>query len=331
MKGSRLGRRGFVAATLGALGASSALRSTVRAQAYTFRMSITSSVNNEYFTLATRYVRGVERRTNGRLSIEVYPNSSLAPQSQVISALQNGVVDLTIQSNSLMSTLIPRMQVFDLPFMFKDAASAYRVLDGSIGTDFLTELDSHGIVGLAWGDDGFRQIETVSRRIVNPDDMKSLRLRVQNGPLYTGMMQALGAIPVVIDANEIYTALQQKVIDGLEFPVTAFAAEKLYEITRNVAVSNHVFTVSAANRGEAESSSRSRPICKRRFGTKPKPAVPTGSRSSPSARRPRTRSCAAKASRSPRSTTGHSIARWNRCTHRSRPRSAATSSSALPA
>src|ERR1700722_4444905 len=96
-------RAHFLAASLTGLGAAAAARPTGAAEAYTLRLSLTSNINNEYFAIATQFARGVERRSNGQLKVAIYPSSSLAPQSQIIAALQSGVVDLTVQSNSLMS------------------------------------------------------------------------------------------------------------------------------------------------------------------------------------------------------------------------------------
>jgi tripartite ATP-independent transporter DctP family solute receptor len=232
---------------LGALGAGSlgaAVRSPGAAdETYTLRLGLLESAASVAGMAALRFAAAVGRRSNGQVRIEVYPNGQIANEEASIEGLRNGVVDFALQSTSFLSRLFPRWQVLDLPFLFKDSTAAFRVMDGPIGDQFLADLESKEIVGLCWGTDGLKQLETTSKEIVTPDDMKNLRIRTPPGAIYVATYQALGAVPVTINFNETYTALLQHVVDGVDTPLPVFTAAKFYTVAKHVARSNHVFVV----------------------------------------------------------------------------------------
>ena len=239
----RIQRRYFVRtiAGVGALAASPARTSA--ADNYTLRCSIPLGVESSEFTGCVQFAKAAERRTGGRLKIEIYPNGTLANQTGSISGLTSGVVDLTIQSSVFFEPLFPRLQVLDLPFLFKDARAVRRVLESSIGRELLADMSDKGIHGLSWHPGGFREFETVSKSITKLGDLKGMRIRIQNAPISLAMVQALGAIPIVIDYSETYTALQQHTVDGLETSLEPVAAAKLDNVIKFVAMTNHVFSV----------------------------------------------------------------------------------------
>ena len=174
--------------------------------------------------------------------IEVYPSGELAKERESIDGLSNGVLDFTIQVAAFLETLFPRFQIFDLPFLVRDLAAGYRILDGPVGTDLFGDLAAKGIQGLAWGVNGLREIET-TKAIVVPDDMKGLRIRNVGGPINAATYQALGAIPVAIDFSETFTALAQHTVDAVDFPLDGFTTNKWYNVVKHVSMSNHIFSV----------------------------------------------------------------------------------------
>jgi TRAP-type transport system periplasmic protein len=213
------------------------------ADTYTMRLAHTGPVSGASDLTARRFATAVESRTRGQLKIEVYPNGQLAKQQEAIDGLASGSIDLAIDPSTFLVQLLPQYQIFDMPFIFKDLATAYRVLDGPIGSEFFADLEPKGIVGLAWGTGGFREMETTSKPIVAPDDLKGLRMRIQAGAVYAAMFQALGAIPVTIDLSEVMTALSQHTVDGTEQPLDGFTAGKFYTVARHVAMSHHILSV----------------------------------------------------------------------------------------
>ena len=192
---------------------------------------------------ALQLAAAVERRTNQQLKIEVYPSGQLAKEREAIDGLANGVIDLAIYSSSFLEPLFPRFQVFDMPFLFKDLTTGFRVLDGPVGSELLAELETKGIVGLGYGIAGRKELSTTNRAITVPDDMKGLRFRIVSGPIYVATYQALGAVPVTIDLAETYAALAQHTVDGIDVSLDAFTTGKYYSIVKHVALSNHVLSV----------------------------------------------------------------------------------------
>ena len=230
---------------LQALGAGVWMAGTVRvparaAEAYTMRLSLPNATASIPAAAALRFAAAVNRRSGGQLQIEVYPNGQLAKEQESIDALTSGVIDLAIQQVGFLTSLVPQFQVFDLPFLFKDAAASYRVLDGPIGDELFATLDPKGIVGLGWGSNGFKEFETTARAVVNVADMKGLRIRILGGAIFVATYQALGAIPVTFDLSEVFTALTQRTLDGIDVAIAGFASGKYYTVCKHVAMSNHV-------------------------------------------------------------------------------------------
>ena len=207
------------------------------------RMSVAVPISDAKAIIAVRFAAAVARRSNGQLKIEVYPSGQLASEQESLEGLTTGTVDLTIQATALMSQLFPQYQVLDAPFLFKNLGVASRILHGPIGEELFALLESRGILGLGWGSDGFRELETTSKAIAVPDDMRGLRMRVQNGAVYPAMFQALGAIPVVIDVSEAFVALTQHTVDGIDLGLGSFTTRKMYTVVKHVALSNHVLAV----------------------------------------------------------------------------------------
>jgi TRAP-type transport system periplasmic protein len=229
---------------LGALGAAVVYPAWGRAaDAYTLRLSCVDGPPNSTYQAGVHFAEAVQRRSNGRLKVEIYPNGQLEKEQASIQALTTGVLDLALQPSAELVSLFPRYQVFDLPFMFKDFTSAYRVLDGPIGDEFFGDLGSKGIIGLAWGSNGFKELETTNKQVTAPEDMRGLRVRIQGSAVYAATYQALGAIPVAIDLSETFTALSQRIIDAVEVSLLSTWANKYYTLTKHVAMTNHAFAV----------------------------------------------------------------------------------------
>jgi TRAP-type transport system periplasmic protein len=239
----RLSRRHFLGA-LGAVGTPyGRLPACNASETYTMRFAIGSAANSLNVRAMLRFAAAVNRRSGGQLKIEVYPNGQLAKEAEMIDALTTGVIDLAVQATSFLVPLLPSFQIFDTPFLFKDLAAGFRVLDGPIGAEFFADLDAKGIVGLGWGTGGFKEIDTTTKAIVVPDDMRGIRMRIPGGGVYVAIYQALGAIPVTIDIAETFTALSQHVIDAIDNNLDIVTTGKYYAVIKHVAMSNHIFSV----------------------------------------------------------------------------------------
>lgn len=195
--------------------------------------------------VAERFAAEVAKRTNGRIQINVYPAGTLGSEINIIQGLQTGIVDFAMHTSGYLESFVPRIQVLDLPFVFKDSATAQRTLDGEVGKELAADMLEKNIVHLGWGHYGWRQVETTDKVVHNAADMKNVKIRIQAGPLFAGMFKAVGAIPVVIDAGDVYIALQQKTVDACEFPFLAYVTNKIFEVAKHVAKTQHVYNAGA--------------------------------------------------------------------------------------
>jgi C4-dicarboxylate-binding protein DctP len=180
-----------------------------------------------------------EERTKGRVKVEVYPNSQLYKDKEEVEALQLGSVQMLAPSLAKFGPLGAReFEAFDLPYLFDSYDQLHKVTQGPIGASLLKKLDAKGIVGLAYWDNGFKQL-TANRAIRKIEDCKGLKLRIQSSKVLDAQMRALGAIPQVMAFSEVYQALQTGVVDGAENPASNIYTQKMHEVQKYLTVSDH--------------------------------------------------------------------------------------------
>ncbi|HTU03173.1 MAG TPA: TRAP transporter substrate-binding protein, partial [Candidatus Sulfotelmatobacter sp.] len=195
--------------------------------------------------IATRFGDLVKERTGGSIEVRVFPVGQLGTMANVMSGLTTGIVDLCMTASGFLESFFPRIQALDLPFLFKDAGPAERLLDGPIGQELLKDMSVKGIYGLTWGHYGWRLTETARHSLKVPADFKGLKIRVQPGAVFAAMFKAVGAIPVVVDLSELYLALSQGTVNGYELPFLAVISSKLVEVTKYIGLTNHVYNAGA--------------------------------------------------------------------------------------
>ena len=206
-----------------------------------FRMSIPEAQTHPIYLSMVSFAQLVARNSHGALKVELYPNGSLAREQDSVNGLQTGTIDMCVQTTAYLESIVKRIQALDLPFLFRDRKTAERMLDGEVGKQISTELAQRGIITLAWGTAGWRQITFTEKRVSKPEDMRGLRVRIQNGAVYASMMKALGAIPIVIDIAETYLALQQKTVDGLDLPLLSLLTQNFYQVAKHITLTNHLY------------------------------------------------------------------------------------------
>jgi C4-dicarboxylate-binding protein DctP len=188
---------------------------------------------------AERFKQLVEERAGGRVKVEVYPNSSLYKDKEEMEALQLGAVQMLAPSVSKFGPLgVKEYEAFDLPYIFPDQAVLDRVRDGDVGKEMFHKLESHGIKGLAYWDNGFK-VMTSNRPMHHPADMKGLKMRIQSSKVLEAQMQAVGALPQVLAFSEVYQALQTGVCDGQENPPSNIYSQKMHEVQKFLTITNH--------------------------------------------------------------------------------------------
>ncbi len=177
--------------------------------------------------------------TNGRVRVEVYSNSTLYRDREEMEALQLGAVQMLAPSLAKFSVLgVSEFELFDLPYIFEDREALARVTEGSIGRRLLGSLESRGIKGLAFWNNGFKSF-SANRPIRSPEDLAGLRMRIQASKVLEAQMQTLGAIPVMMAFSDVHPALSAGVVDGTENPHSNLYAQRMHEVQRYLTVSDH--------------------------------------------------------------------------------------------
>ncbi|MCK9283617.1 MAG: TRAP transporter substrate-binding protein [Rhodocyclaceae bacterium] len=189
---------------------------------------------------AAEYFKKVaEEKTKGRVKVEVYPNSQLYKDKEEMEALQLGSVQMLAPSLAKFGPLGAReFEAFDLPFIFDDYASLHRVTEGPVGRAMLGRLESKGITGLAFWDNGFK-VMSANKPLKQPADFRGLKMRIQSSKVLDSEMRALGATPQVMAFSEVYQALQTGVVDGTENPPSNFYTQKMHEVQKYLTLSDH--------------------------------------------------------------------------------------------
>ena len=188
---------------------------------------------------ADKFKELAEKYTNGKVKVEVYPNSTLYKDKEELEALQLGAVQMLAPSNSKFGPIgIKDFEVFDLPFLLPNLASLRKVTEGPIGKKMLTLLDAKGMVGLAYWDNGFKQM-SANKALRMPEDYKGLKFRIQSSKVLEAQFRALGAIPQVMAFSEVYQALQTGVVDGQENTPSNMFTQKFHEVQKYTTLTNH--------------------------------------------------------------------------------------------
>ena len=229
------------------LGLSLSLGSTAFASEFTDMDPITlrlAHVVNEqdgFHIAAVKFQDLVAERTEGAVTIELYPNASLGDERTLLEGMQIGTVDMGVITNGPVANFVEEMAVFELPFLFPSPQAAYDVLDGPIGQELLDKLSEVNLKGLAYAERGFRNLTNSERRVNTPEDMKGLRIRVMENPVYVDTFRALGANAIPMAWTEALTAMQQNTIDGQENPANVIHSFKLYETQDYMTLSRHTY------------------------------------------------------------------------------------------
>ena len=188
---------------------------------------------------AEKFKELAEERTKGRVKVEVYANSTLYKDNEEVDALQLGAVQMLAPSLAKFGPLgVREFEVFDLPYLFDNYDELHKVTRGPVGASLLKKLDAKGIVGLAYWDNGFKDM-SANKPLRKPEDFRGLKMRIQSSKVLDSQMRALGASPQVMAFSEVYQALQTGVVDGTENPPSNFYTQKMHEVQKYLTLSNH--------------------------------------------------------------------------------------------
>ncbi len=184
----------------------------------------------------------VKEKTNGAVTLDVFGNSQLGSERDLIEGLQLGSLQMTCVSTAPLAGFTDAFLVFDLPFIFATTEEARTVLDSEVGLEILHSVDDQGLKGLAWFENGFRNVTNNVRPITVPDDLKGIKIRTMENQMHMAAFQIMGADPTPMAMGDVFTALQQGTIDAEENPVPIVATNKFQEVQKYISMTGHIFS-----------------------------------------------------------------------------------------
>ena len=208
-----------------------------------WKMSVVTNEDSSWTKGARLFADLVKQRSGGKIQITVCPNGELAGGNQVkeLSMLQDGSIDFTYHSNLLYAYLDQSFVAISMPWLFTDYSQVDAALSGSAGSQLLKAVEAQGIVGLAYGENGFRQLTNDRLAVRAPDDLHSLKIRIPDVELYKSIYKAMGAIPITMNFGEVIGALRQGQIDGQENPIDIIVSSKIYEVQKHITIWNYSY------------------------------------------------------------------------------------------
>lgn len=186
----------------------------------------------------------VEKETNGAIKVEVFTDGVLGDDRRTLEGIQLGSIQGTTATTGAISAFSPTIAVFDLPFLFKDTATAYKVLDGPIGQEMLDSLAEQKFIGLCYWENGIRHLTNSRREVTTLEDINGLKIRTLESPIHVDIWRSLGANPTPMSMSQLYTALEQKVVDGQENPLGNIQTNKFEEVQKYVTLTGHIYAAS---------------------------------------------------------------------------------------
>jgi tripartite ATP-independent transporter DctP family solute receptor len=191
---------------------------------------------------AREMAAAIKQETDGRFELQIFPSSQLGSDTDTLSQLRSGGVEFFTLSGLILAVLVPAASINGLGFAFPDYATVWKAMDGDLGVYVRGQIARANLVATEkiW-DNGFRQTTTSTKPINSPDDFRGIKLRVPVSPLWTSMFKALDASPASINFNEVYSALQTKIVDGQENPLAIIDTAKLYEVQKYCSLTNHMW------------------------------------------------------------------------------------------
>jgi len=195
-----------------------------------------------YAITARQFAKALNKEAPGQFKVEYYPNRALGDEKEMLEGLGFGTLHMAVITNAPIASIVPAFQVNDLPFLYSSEEQAHRVLDGPVGQKLMRKLESKNIIGFGFAEGGFRQMINNVRAVYTPKDVEGIKWRVMQNPVYIGMFRALGGNAVPMAWGEVFTAVQQGTIDGLEIPIAVIQNNGYYEVTKYLSLTNHTYS-----------------------------------------------------------------------------------------
>jgi tripartite ATP-independent transporter DctP family solute receptor len=211
----------------------------------TIKYAVIYDIKHPHGLGAQKFADLVAQRSGNKMKVKVYPNAALGGEVAIISAMQGGTVEMAAMATSQLVGVIKDFAALDLPFLFNSEKEVDRVVDGPVGKTFLDKMPEKGLVGLSWFEHGFRNLTNSKRPIAKAEDIAGLKIRVIQSPIYIDLFNTLGANATPMPFPELYSALDQKAVDGQENPNTVIASSKFAEVQKHITQTRHIYNPQA--------------------------------------------------------------------------------------
>lgn len=207
------------------------------------KLAHTGSETHQYHVAAEKFKEVLEADESTDISVEIHSNGALGSEGDVIEQVINGSIEMTtVAADSNLANTVPEMNLFGIPFLFEDKEHVYKALDGDPGKEMLEYVDQKGMKVLGYWEVGFRHLSNNTKEIVTPEDAENLSIRIQPASVWAMYFTAIGANPIPVDFNELYSALDQGVVDGQENPLPTVNSMKFYEVQQYISLTSHTYT-----------------------------------------------------------------------------------------
>ena len=232
-----------IAATFVATGLLAAAPGQAQVRDQNFKLGVQVNLDNARGKPLVKFADPVKARSGAKRNVQIFPRGALGGDLQTLSAMRGGTVDATATATSTLVGIVKDFALLDLPFVFNSDKEAMAVLDGGFSKHLNKLLDEKDLVGLGYWGAGYRHLTNSKRPVKTPDDVKGLKVRVLQNPLFIDLWKALGANAVPMPFPEVYSALEQGTVDGQENPAATLVSAKLFEVQKYLSLTSHVYFV----------------------------------------------------------------------------------------
>ena len=206
---------------------------------YVIKFSHVVSPNTPKGKAADFFAKRVEELSHGKIKVEVYPNAKLCSDKDVLSKIKLNAIQMAAPSFSKFTVFVPQLALFDLPFLFNNEDHLHKVLDGEVGQILLDLVNKKGYVALAYWDNGFKQLSNSKKALIKPEDAKGLKFRIMCSKVLIEQFRILNAVPIILPFSEVYSAIQQGIVDGQENAISNIYTKKIYKVQKYMTITNH--------------------------------------------------------------------------------------------
>ncbi|MBW2077657.1 MAG: TRAP transporter substrate-binding protein DctP [Deltaproteobacteria bacterium] len=207
-----------------------------------FGWTTAAGKTDPYAITARQFKKALEEEAPGQFEVQFFPSRQLGDEKEMLEGLSFGTLDSAVITNSPISRIALPFQVNDMPFMYANKEQAYKILDGPIGQKLMKILESKNIIGFGFAEGGYRHMINNVKQVFTPEDVAGIKWRVMPNPVYIGMFRALGGNAVPMAWGEVFTAMQQGTIDGLEIPIAVIYNNHYFEVAKYLSLTSHTYS-----------------------------------------------------------------------------------------